>query len=94
MRKTLIALGVLGIAYLLYKSYMKDKQKPNVDTKPPEKTGDAVALAIKNAQNRTPRPLSIYEQNWQSFKQMKDYYNAEEGVTVAPAINAPKNGIF
>ena len=91
MRKTLIALGVLVAAYYLYKQYTKE-DKPKAD--PPQKTGDAVALAIKEAQApKPPQPKSIYQQNWDSFREMKGVFNAEESATVAPSINA-KIGIF
>jgi hypothetical protein len=91
MRKALIAVGVLAVAYYLYKMYNEKKEIVNVD--PPQKSGDAIALALAQAKNPTPKPKTIIDDNRQVFREMKGFFNAEESATVAPSINA-KIGIF
>jgi hypothetical protein len=92
MRKTLIAIGVIGIAYLLYKQYMKESNKKPID--PPQKSGDAIALAIKQAQMPKPeQPKNIIGENRLVFREMREGFNSDESATVAPSINA-KIGIF
>jgi hypothetical protein len=91
MRKTLIVIGVLGAAYFLYKQYMKEKKNKTID--PPQKSGDAIASAIKQAQITATRPRTTIEDNRLVFREMKGFFNAEESATVAPSINA-KIGIF
>jgi hypothetical protein len=91
MRKTIITLASIGGLYILYKLWMdnqkKKEQKEN--TQPPTKViEETIALA------KQPKPKSIYEDNWITFKSMKGCFNADESATVAPSINAPKNGIF
>jgi hypothetical protein len=92
MRKALIAVGVLAVAYYLYKMYNKDDKK---ELDPPQKTGDAVALALEQAKNSKPQPIrkTIIDDNRNVFRSMKGVFNAEESSTVAPSINA-KIGIF
>lgn len=90
MRKLLIGVGVVAIAYYLYQMYNK-KNKVVVD--PPIKTGDAIDLAIKEAQRPKPRKFNIIDDNRQVFRSMRGNFNAEESATVAPSINA-KIGIF
>ena len=91
MRKLVIAVGVVAIAYYLYQMYNKNKEEVVVD--PPIKTGDAIDLAIKEAQRPKPRKFNIIDDNRQVFRSMRGNFNAEESATVAPSINA-KIGIF
>lgn len=91
MRKLLIGVGVVAIAYYLYKMYNKDNDNTKVD--PPTKTGDAINLAIKEAQRPKSKNLNIIDDNRQVFRTMRGNFNAEESATVAPSINA-KIGIF
>jgi hypothetical protein len=91
MRKTIITLATIGGAYLLYKLWLdnKKKQEKKELVEPPSKViEETIALAKK------PKPKSIYEENWITFKSMKGCFNSDESATVAPSINAPKNGIF
>jgi|TARA_R110000868_G_scaffold405741_1_gene685500 hypothetical protein len=90
MRKLLIGVGVVAIAYYLYQMYNK---KNEVVVDPPIKTGDAIDLAIKEAQKPKPRKFNIIDDNRQVFRSMRGNFNAEESATVAPSINA-KIGIF
>lgn len=88
MRKALIAVGVLAVAYYLYKMY--NKKEVQVD---PTKKEDAIELAIKEAKMPKPRRKTIIEDNRDVFRSMKGNFNSEESATVAPSINA-KIGIF
>lgn len=90
MRKALIAVGVLAVAYYLYKMYNKKQESP-ID--PPTVEGGAVALAIEEAKKPKPRRKTIIEDNRDVFRSMKGNFNSEESATVAPSINA-KIGIF
>lgn len=91
MRKILIGVGVFAIAYYLYKIYNKKDEQVLLD--PTTKTGNAIDLAIKEAQKLKPTKLNIIDDNRQVFRSMKGNFNAEESATVAPSINA-KIGIF
>lgn len=91
MRKLLIGVGVVAIAYYLYQMYNKKKDEVVVD--PPMKTGNAIDLAIKEAQTPKPKRFNIIDDNRQVFRSMRGNFNAEESATVAPSINA-KIGIF
>ncbi len=91
MRNTIITLATIGGAYLLYKLWLdnKKKQEKKEMVEPPSKViEETIALA------KQPKPKSIYEENWITFKSMKGCFNSDESATVAPSINAPKKGIF
>lgn len=91
MRKTIITIASIGGLYLIYKLWMdaKKKEQQKSMVQPPSKVIEETIAMAKAGTKKT-----IYQENWDTFKSMKGCFNAEESATVAPSINAPKNGIF